>query len=997
MSTGGLTEASNGTSSGNGGEVTIRTIYFNGKKEQWENWKDKFFVKAAIRGYENILSGDDEVPNTHNEDGTKKTLTDEEKLLAGQNLKGYGELMLSMNTNTDDGKIAFAVVKSAKTKQVPGGNLRLAYLRLKEKFEPNTAPQLVTLTDKLHTLKLKPGQDPAAFITELEALKVRLSDMDYEVTDKTLILRILNSLTKDYEIEVKMLEHRMQQLKEANKELTITDVRTELSLRYERLTAQKPVQAKQVEYAFYMGSKFKGKCHWCGKIGHKSTECRLRISGKPKVNDHKESENNSNTKGNRKNLFCTFCKIKGHDVSECRKKKRQENQEKENVGNNFKEVACMTTEGKADPPTFGRCTQCQRWGPTFEYCTVCGEDTGMIYFPTTLNPSDDQFEDADEEFMEYHPTDEEGRQMTFNLPRAIKISRIPYATFKTLPGLIVPPDEDVCAEIPLEQFFRFIHSKTDVEHVLYYLNMNDYVEDRCLMMKEFNFRTIPEILHNLNNLNFNVRLYNEYKFPSAEEKHMKEFTTEELQGMVTWGTHLIQVYINEGRFVGNQKASTTDNVSTGKRTNEQCCAMTDRKKWNFHKKPSVGFCHSPGCRVRQAIDLDDPKFIWLGDSGTSCHLTNTDQGMVSWTPIYEEISMADGTPAYATKQGTMRFEVHQQNGKRSYVTLHDCKYIEGLPQNLFSITKALAKGWKLSNRGVHIVLTQRDSTIEFDTVSPTTTGCVMTVHMVPLVPKPETSNSMVTRKKSEQSKISPTEILSTPPRHLGILGKQIVNDMARKIKTPQPPVKPVKPVQKSVTHPTATWELVVRDKNKQFKPSKPNSTTLDINYYHQVLGHVNEKFLRETARHYGIQLTGTLDSCVACSLAKIHHAPISNATHVRSTVPGERIFIDISYFPQPSIAGNKYWLLIVDDATDMAWSVFIKNKSDLSERMINFIYNMRSNGTPVKIIRLDNSGENNYFKSQTDKLYLGIKFEFTAPYTPEQNGRVERKFAILYE
>ena len=151
--------------------------------------------------------------------------------------------------------------------------------------------------------------------------------------------------------------------------------------------------------------------------------------------------------------------------------------------------------------------------------------------------------------------------------------------------------------------------------------------------------------------------------------------------------------------------------------------------------------------------------------------------MVSWTPIYEEISMADGTPAYATKQGTMRVEVHQQNGKWSYLTLHDCKYIEGLPQNLFSITKALAKGWKLSNRGVHIVLTQRDSTIEFDTVSPTTTGCVMTVHMVPLVPKPETSNSMVTRKKSEQSKISPTEILSTPPRHLGILGKQIVNNI----------------------------------------------------------------------------------------------------------------------------------------------------------------------------------------------------------------------------
>ena len=229
--------ASGGTSSGNGGEQTMRYIYFSGKKENWNNWKDKFEVRAAIRGFDSILNGDDKAPSTHNTDGTKKTLTEEEKVLVKQNKDGYGELLISMKDETDDGKIAFAVVKSAKTKEIPGGDLYLAFTRLKEKFEPNTAPQLVTLTDKFHTLKLKPGQDPAVYITELEALKVRLGELDYEVTDKTLILRILNSLTKEYEMEVKMLEYRMQQLKEVNKELTITDVRTELNLRYERLQA----------------------------------------------------------------------------------------------------------------------------------------------------------------------------------------------------------------------------------------------------------------------------------------------------------------------------------------------------------------------------------------------------------------------------------------------------------------------------------------------------------------------------------------------------------------------------------------------------------------------------------------------------------------------------------------------------------------------------------------------------------------------------------------
>ena len=77
-STSGGTEASGGTSSGYGGEQTMRYIYFSGKKENWNNWKDKFQVRAAIRGFDSILNGDDKAPSTHNADGTKKTLTDEE-------------------------------------------------------------------------------------------------------------------------------------------------------------------------------------------------------------------------------------------------------------------------------------------------------------------------------------------------------------------------------------------------------------------------------------------------------------------------------------------------------------------------------------------------------------------------------------------------------------------------------------------------------------------------------------------------------------------------------------------------------------------------------------------------------------------------------------------------------------------------------------------------------------------------------------------------------
>jgi hypothetical protein len=171
--------------------------------------------------------------------------------------------------------------------------------------------------------------------------------------------------------------------------------------------------------------------------------------------------------------------------------------------------------------------------------------------------------------------------------------------------------------------------------------------------------------------------------------------------------------------------------------------------------------------------------------------------------------------------------------------------------------------------------------------------------------------------------------------------------------------------------------------------------TLDINKYHQILGHVNERYLRQTAAYHGIRLTGFLKECVDCALAKMHANPISKETNERCKTPGERIYVDISHFPQPSIARSKYWLLILDDASDMIFSIFLKQKSESPEHILAFINKMKDRGTPVKTIRLDNAGENVNLQNQT--THLNIQYEFTAPNTPQQNGRVERKFAVLYE
>jgi hypothetical protein len=107
---------------------------------------------------------------------------------------------------------------------------------------------------------------------------------------------------------------------------------------------------------------------------------------------------------------------------------------------------------------------------------------------------------------------------------------------------------------------------------------------------------------------------------------------------------------------------------------------------------------------RAYYTLQPRRHIWIGDTGASCHFTNDDCGMFNWKPINDKIGVVDGNVAVATKEGNIRLRVMQRNGKVCIVTLHNCKYIPTLPNNLFSITTAIARGWKLTNKGVHICL-----------------------------------------------------------------------------------------------------------------------------------------------------------------------------------------------------------------------------------------------------------------------------------------------------
>jgi transposase InsO family protein len=139
--------------------------------------------------------------------------------------------------------------------------------------------------------------------------------------------------------------------------------------------------------------------------------------------------------------------------------------------------------------------------------------------------------------------------------------------------------------------------------------------------------------------------------------------------------------------------------------------------------------------------------------------------------------------------------------------------------------------------------------------------------------------------------------------------------------------------------------------------------------------------------------------CSACQAGKqvgAHHPHKNNMTTDR---PLELLHMDlfgpIAYI---SIDGNKYCLVTVDDYSRFTWMFFLQDKSQTQETLKGFLRQAQNEfGLRMNKIRSDNGTK---FKNSQIEGFLedeGIKHEFSSPYTPQQNGVVERKNRTLLD
>jgi hypothetical protein len=134
--------------------------------------------------------------------------------------------------------------------------------------------------------------------------------------------------------------------------------------------------------------------------------------------------------------------------------------------------------------------------------------------------------------------------------------------------------------------------------------------------------------------------------------------------------------------------------------------------------------------------------------------------------------------------------------------------------------------------------------------------------------------------------------------------------------------------------------------------------SIDINKFHEMIGHCGFDCLKNTAQVHGLKLKGDIKVCQDCAVAKARQKNVNKDWNGGSQVPGERVYPDISSIRDESYGGSCFWALIVNDYTDYCWSIFLKNKSDLKDKVLTLLTNLKIAGIDVKPIRCNNSREN---------------------------------------
>ncbi|CAL1388160.1 unnamed protein product [Linum trigynum] len=167
----------------------------------------------------------------------------------------------------------------------------------------------------------------------------------------------------------------------------------------------------------------------------------------------------------------------------------------------------------------------------------------------------------------------------------------------------------------------------------------------------------------------------------------------------------------------------------------------------------------------------------------------------------------------------------------------------------------------------------------------------------------------------------------------------------------------------------------------------------DLNVWHARLCHVNTRIVKNLSKlgHIPKLSMNEFDKCDFCSQAKITKTPHKSVS--RESEPLDLIHSDICELDGTlTRSGKRYFITFIDDCSDYCFVYLMKNKSEALDMFKVFVVEFENQcNRKIKRLRSDRGSE--YDSNPFKEFYSshGIIHETTAPYSPEMNGKAERK------
>ena len=933
----------------------FKNVPFDGNSSTYPEWRSKFVGQARLRKIADVLTGTNATPVPKAETDLEVGIHDEEIRVRSANSILVGLFESALSDKVSRGKI-----KATISGEYPDG-IASEILKSLDKTNMKTRPSdKANLLKAFRGSKLKKNENPEEFFTDLNEMKADLEMIfGYKVLEEEMLEVIIQSLNELYKDTKKTLLIRQNK---KNSDLTVELAQDAILMDYDLLVEFKLVSIKKPSKGKKDDSdeegetalatfptKPKGQCRLCGGRGHKADNCwenKKNESSRPPNWMSRKNASGGGGKGkfttpnkDKKNIKCFFCDKMGHYKSDCRDFKAQQAAGGEKI--------TLTKEDK----------DCS------ELVILAAE---MSYYEC-LEEQEELSDEADEVSGDEDEDSLFGNESDNSMPSLVLRSDLPADDYSSSEG---SSDE--------ESFHPHVS------------NLNEFGIDKL------------------------EELYKESSSSEASDKGYElsdDFFDQFEEGEAQQGLNEVELELPVDFFCKSNMMDydTSDNIwESLEEIGHQVAELGEfaaSKMDSEEKDAKQGFDD-----IKKDLSVEFICKSTMMDYDTSDNICESLEAIGHQVIEIDEIV---SSKLGSEDLGNMKVKIEPKKmDEPKVVELLFETTIETKTDTIFIMSDGKGNFFKMdrsstladSGASSHIrnnLEGMGDLTVYKTPITVGNSGTVYSTHK-------GTFHGIIHQLDGNTLRTSIKDTLVVPqcPVNLFSITAAIkkkgikFRNVGDLLQLEMPSGDKITFDRKYVAGQGYLLGVDILADNMDEVVALSKAEGISLEKLHAIFGHPNETTTRATANALGLAIKGKgkMEICENCAKGKAKKKNVNKCNLKKYKNKGERIYIDLSSVRARSFGGAKFWVLIEDEATSHCWSLFLKNKSDLKHEVLPWVKLLKKKtGVDIKIIRCDNAGENKSLQEAINADEdLKIDFEFTAPYTPEQNGVVERKLATLW-